>query len=262
MEALTSLGEELVHIADEPAPRPRAQSSRRIVPWVILAAPAGLVVLFLTFVDGNAVRESRRAQCQDKLTRIGLALYEYCEAQGHFPAPAVAARDGTPLLSWRVALLPYLGYRALYEQFRLDEAWDSPHNRRLLSKMPAEFACPAAARRSAGRTGYVVIVGPKFELGSVNTPFEPGRGADLREFDDGTSNTVLVLETDVSIPWTKPDDAHWSPGGEVPHLKSPHRGGAHMLFADCHAQFVKAGIRPEIMLALFTINGHEVLSAG
>ena len=62
----------------------------------------------------------------------------------------------------------------------------------------------------------------------MNTPFEPGRGVDLREFLDGTSNTILVLETDQSVPWTKPEDLEWAPDGPLPRLASPHEGGANV----------------------------------
>ena len=83
----------------------------------------------------------------DRLTRIGLAMHKYHEIHGHFPAPAVVRDGGSPLLSWRVAILPYLGYRSLYERFHLGEPWDSAHDRDLLAEMPPEFACPRAPRR-------------------------------------------------------------------------------------------------------------------
>ena len=176
--------------------------------------------------------------------QIGRALHEYHEVQGHLPAPALADRDGKPLLSWRVAILPQLGYQSLYERFHLDEPWDSPHNLALLREMPKEFACPGGPGRRAGQTGYLVVVGPKTEVGSVNTPFEPTRGADFSEFFDGTSNTALVIETDALVPWTKPEDLRWTPGGPLPRLASPHAGGAHVLFADGSARFLKSSIAP------------------
>ncbi len=54
-------------------------------------------------------------------------------------------------------LLPYLEQKALYDQFQLDEAWDSAHNRALISKMPVVFQCPAekAALVAEGKTRYL-----------------------------------------------------------------------------------------------------------
>jgi prepilin-type processing-associated H-X9-DG protein len=155
-----------------------------------------------------------------------------------------------------------MGYRSLYERFRLDEPWDSPHNRALLAEMPREFGCPAGPTQRAGQTGYRVIVGPENDAYSINTAFGPTRGADIRHFTDGTSNTILVLETDSFVPWTKPDDLHWSKGGPLPRLGSPHPNGAHALFADGATKFLTAPIRPEILLALITMNGGEVIGGG
>ncbi len=62
---------------------------------------------------------------------------------------------------------------------------------------------------------------------------------------DGTSNTVLVLETDTLVPWTKPDDLRWERDGPLPRLASPHAGGANVVFADGSTRFLKSSIRPE-----------------
>ena len=222
-------------------------------------AVASLIVIF--GIIGPAVRESRRKQCHDYLDQIGRALHEYLRVQGHLPAPTLADREGKPHLSWRVAILPQLGYASLYARFHLDEPWDSPHNRALLREMPKEFACPGGPGPRAGQTGYLVVVGPKSEVGSVNTPFEPTRGAGLEEFFDGTSNTVLVLETDTRVPWTKPQDLQWTPGEPLPQLASPHDGGAHVVFADGSTRFLKSSIAATTLLALLTRNGGEILGS-
>src|SRR5262249_19374530 len=53
--------------------------------------------------------------------------------------PPAASYDlqGKGLQSWRVHLLPFLGEDKLYKEFRLNEPWDSDHNKKLLSRMPA-----------------------------------------------------------------------------------------------------------------------------
>jgi prepilin-type processing-associated H-X9-DG protein len=258
MSTLTSPGEEILVIAEEPAPNRVGRSCW----WAVGAVGAGLVVLVMSEGVVSAIRESQRTQCADHLRRLGLALLEYQEAHGRFPAPVLGGRDGTALLSWRVAILPHLGYRALYERFHRDEPWDSSHNRALLAEMPPEFACPAGPGRQAGRTGYLVVVGPKTDPWTKNTPFEPTRGAEIREFTDGLSNTILVFETDTFVPWTKPDDLHWGAGEPMPSLVSPHRGGTNVLFADGSARFLKATIPSETLLAILTINGGEVVGGG
>ena len=235
---------------------------RRNARRVVMAA-LSLAGVFLTAVIAvNAWRDWSLKRCEANLKRLGLACHDYHEAHGHFPAPTLARGDGTPLLSWRVAILPYLGHRSLYDRFHLDEPWNSPHNRSLLAEMPSEFACPGAAGETDGRTGYKVVVGPAIDPYTVSTPFDARRGVDLREITDGTSNTVLILETDSGVPWTSPDDLHWSPGGPLPRLSSPHKGGAHAVFADGMTRFVKQTTEANILLAILTANGGEVLGGG
>jgi hypothetical protein len=224
---------------------------------------AGAVVL-VGWVTAEAishgVRESHLSKCASQLRQLGLALSEYQESHGQFPAPALAGRDGRKLLSWRVAILPQLGHRALYDRFHLDEPWDSPHNRSLLVEMPRVFACPGGAGHRSGKTPYLVVVGPETDAYSINTPFEPTRGADIRHITDGVSNTILVFETDIAVQWTKPDDLRWTKGEPLPRVASAHAGGSHVVFADSTAKFIKATIEPRILEAILTINGGEVLS--
>jgi Protein of unknown function (DUF1559) len=105
MDASHSFGEDVNFIPDESPPRTSNRFRHRITPWdyalfiCVAAAILGLTSL-LIMVPGL-----HRDQCEANLTRLGLAFHEYEQAHGHFPAPALARSDGTPLLSWRVALL-------------------------------------------------------------------------------------------------------------------------------------------------------------
>lgn len=69
--------------------------------------------------------------------------------------PAVHSKDGKPLLSWRVLVLPYIEEDKLYREFHLDEPWDSPHNKKLLSRMPAVLRSPLSNIADQGRTVYL-----------------------------------------------------------------------------------------------------------
>ena len=112
------------------------------------------IALFLPAVR-SAREAARRAQCTNNLKQIGLALFNYEDIQGRLPAAAIADKDGRPLLSWRVAILPYLECSSLYSKFHLDEPWDSPSNLALLESMPLVYACPSDKARKPGMTGYL-----------------------------------------------------------------------------------------------------------
>ena len=94
-------------------------------------------------VAGPAREAAIRAQCTNNEKQIALALHNYHDQHNSFPPAFSQGKDGKPLLSWRVLILPFLDQQqALYDQFHLDEAWDSPHNRTLIAKMPAVLSLP------------------------------------------------------------------------------------------------------------------------
>lgn len=132
-----------------------------------------------------------------------MAFHNYADVHGNLPPAAVCGPDGQPLLSWRVLLLPYIEHDKLFEEFRLDEPWDSEHNRPLLDRMPKTYTAPWAKYVDVppNHTTLKVFVGP-------GTPFEPGVKLKLTadDFPDGLENTLLFVEAGDPIPWTKPDD--------------------------------------------------------
>jgi hypothetical protein len=209
-----------------------------------------------------AIRQAHREQCAVKLKQIGQALLRYEAIHHHFPPAAITDKQGRPFLSWRVAILPQLGYQSLYDQFHFEEPWDSVHNLGLLSQMPAIFACPSLPDSRGSVTGYQAVVGPKPELGSIGTLFEWSRGVEIREVIDGTSNTVAVIETQKPIPWTQPVDPPFDRDSPLPQFASGHPGGFHALFADGGTRFLQATIVPQTLRALITRDGNEVLGGG
>jgi hypothetical protein len=131
-------------------------------------------------------------------------MLNFESAKKHLPPAAICDQDGKPLLSWRVAILPYLDEKDLYDQFHLDEPWDSPHNRELIKKMPTIFADPdwrLANLAADGKTTLQVPAGSE-------TIFYNTEGTKTKEISDGTSSTILVVEVapDQAVPWTKPDE--------------------------------------------------------
>jgi hypothetical protein len=136
------------------------------------------------------------AASKAKLQKIGAAVHAFSDTHNRLPDD-IRDGKGKPLLSWRVALLPHIGHGKLYRQFKLDQPWDSPHNRRLLARMPAVFASPRVRLAGKGKTVYQVFTGP-------NAVFGRGNPLKLAGIPDGTSNTILAVESSVAVPWTRP----------------------------------------------------------
>src|SRR5262249_16425317 len=104
-----------------------------------------------------------------------------------------------PLLSWRVVLLPFLEEKDLYEQFKLDEPWDGPHNRELMQRMPKCYRVGGMNLQDPPDTFYQVLIGK-------GTAFERDGLRLSHDFPAGTDNTILVVDASVAVPWTKPED--------------------------------------------------------
>lgn len=113
---------------------------------------ASVVIALVLLIGGGTVfgllgisEKDAKKQSEKNLARISAALESFRQAHNdRFPPSAIAGRDGKggPLHSWRVAILPYLGYQKLHDAYRFDEAWDSAHNKALLSQMPDVFRSP------------------------------------------------------------------------------------------------------------------------
>jgi len=96
---------------------------------------------------------SKRMQCFNNLKVIGLALHNYHDKFGTFPPAYTVDQDGTPLHSWRTLLLPYLEEEQLYAQIRLDEPWDSIHNRQFADVQLSVYSCP----KGNGGLSYLAV---------------------------------------------------------------------------------------------------------
>jgi hypothetical protein len=181
-----------------------------------------------------------------------MAMHSYHDAHGRLPAAAVCGKDGKPLLSWRVTLLPYLEAADLYDQFKLDEPWDSPHNIRLLSKMPDVYAPPPGKKSKVppDHTVCHVFVGK-------GAAFEGCEGLRLDDFPDGPSETVLVVEAGEPVPWTKPADLQYEPDGPLPEVRCIFKDGFRARMVSCERWWVKKGTSEAILRAAITRNGGE-----
>jgi hypothetical protein len=203
---------------------------------------------------GKVRAAAARSQSVNNLKQIGLAFHNYHDTHKAFPPAAFRSKEGKPLLSWRVHLLPYLEGGALYREFKLDEAWDSPHNKKLIDKMPAVYASPLQRDLRPGKTTYLVPSGP-------GTAFADPKGTHLKNFADGTSNTILAFEVSAkkAVFWTQPDDFPADQKDLLAGLVHPELKGFPALFADGSVRWISGSIRLETLRALITPSGGEVV---
>jgi hypothetical protein len=195
---------------------------------------------------------ANREASLDSLQELAQGLRSYARQHGHLPPAALTDLAGKPLLSWRVAVLPYLNdpdATELYREFKLDEPWDGPSNKKLLLRMPEFFALPGRIT-PPGFTYYKVLTGSQ-------TAFENPRGQPIEDFTDPLEDTFLVVEAATAVPWTKPGDLDWVPNGPLPPFGMHYDGGFHAAFADGSVDFVPPGTNAETLRGLITRNGGE-----
>ena len=216
------------------------------------AATIGVAVALLLPAVQAAREAARRMQSMNNLKQICLAMHNYHDTFSRFPTNI--EKDGKALLSWRVQILPFIEQNALYEQFRLDEPWDSPHNMALLDIIPAVYRNPNFTDEFKTKTNYLGIVAP----GSLFVNAQPKKFSDIR---DGSSNTVIVVEAgpDRAVPWTKPQDLTIDPSAPLAGLQKMRPGIFLALFADGSVQAITLTIDPKMLLGMFTIDGREVV---
>jgi len=221
-------------------------------------ATSGVMVALLLPAVQSAREAARRAQSMNNMKQMGLAMHNYLSVKKTFPARAIRDKDGKALLSWRVAILPYMenfgdgvSGEELYKQFHLDEPWDSEHNRKLLAKIPAIFANPNGA--NDGRTNYLAAAGK-------HTIFGGEEGVAPQQITDGLSNSIMVVEVEQSVPWTKPEDLEYDSEQPKRGLGTFRPGGFLTLMADGSVRVIMNNLDVEVLQGLMTKDGGEPVS--
>ncbi len=220
------------------------------------------------FVDIPLVRAPKLARNSDKLEQyhrdpikqqmrsIALAMLRYEERHRTFPVPRkpqYTDAQGKPLLSWRVHLLPYLDQQVLYDRFKLDETWDSPHNQELAKYIPDIFKTD---KDPAPLTRFQILSG-------AHLPYTDTRSPRTGTITDGTANTILFIQTgrDKAVPWTQPDDLELD-------LKKPRksigriRGSLYCAMMGGKVLQLPAKVPDQLLAALATPRGGEVVDFG
>ncbi|MDR1384043.1 MAG: DUF1559 domain-containing protein [Planctomycetaceae bacterium] len=217
-------------------------------------------VAFVKILQANAatISESRKLSvCKNNFKQLILAMHNYYDSYGKLPPTFTVDKNGKPLQSWRVLLLPYLENMAIYESIRRNEAWDSEHNKQFHDKMPDVFRCPICTQGNPkSDTTYCMIVGEK-ALGRTD-----GTSQTFYKVTDGTSNTVCFTERQTPVCWMSPEDiafdvaikgVNQSPDG----IGSEHDHCVNAGFLDGSVHVIKQNVPLDILEAVLTIAGGE-----
>ena len=234
-----------------------------VVPLVMLA---GLVLLLPAVTTYRWTADI--SSCRNSLKQIGLGIYNSDEVGDFRPV------SGTPAVSWRVQILPFMDAKPLGAGYDPTQPWDSEPNRQVGAQEPTPYRCPAHREERSvnglATTDYALITGPGTIFPTADTVF------DYKRVGDGTSNTIMVVEcAGLRIPWTEPRDIDirrvsmtlnelGSDGGSPSVVSSPHTNPSHewhqvnVLMADGSVKrFNPEQIDPALVQKMLTANGGE-----
>ena len=174
---------------------------------------------------------------------------QFLYRDGQFPPAAISAPDGTPLLSWRVAVLPAIGEEELYKKFKLDEPWDSPNNIELLKQIPPIFEDPD---NPSEKTRIQVIAGPNSFFNF--SPLIP---------NEKIFGKVVLVETgpERAVPWTAPQDVVFDPAQADTFMQSlgtlSDEGLPCVMFSG-QIRWLPANSPPAMLRSIFMVSKDEM----
>ncbi|EAQ80620.1 DUF1559 domain-containing protein [Blastopirellula marina] len=227
-----------------------AESKRRggftLVELLVVIAIIGVLIALLLPAVQQAREAARRMSCGNNLKQIGLALHNYHDVYNTMPPGGFRYISDTPSStnentafgatshSYLVAILPYVEFSAMADQFNDIQGWRGQPNRRVVIAVPQSYQCPSStlprsdhADETLLDSGSTVIgqmyaghyVGNMGPIGSgyklfCKKPADSGSapncnsgnevsdqgilGANskigFRDITDGTSNTIMVGE--------------------------------------------------------------------
>jgi hypothetical protein len=159
-----------------------------------------------------------------------------------------------------VLILPYIDNDDLYKQYKFDEPWDGPNNRKLADRMPRVFAFHSQ-KRAPGHTttNYLAVIGD-------NTAWPHAKQRKTAEVKDDNSSTILIVENrGMNVHWMEPRDLNIdemdfrinNPNGISSWYDEPA-----VAMVDSSVHRLKRNIKPDVLRALLTINGSEELQQG
>jgi hypothetical protein len=185
-----------------------------------------------------------------------LAVANYHETYGCFPPAYLADRDGKPMHSWRVLILPFLSQQGLFSTYDFAEPWDGPNNRKLAGKVGNIYLRSGLDSDQIQNTSFVAVVGPE-------TMWRGSQPTKSNELGDGPHNTLLVVEVpDGQFLWMEPKDLEFNRmsfginDGSGRGLGS-RLGGARVVSADGTLHTLPDDFHADKLKAMLTANGGE-----
>lgn len=211
----------------------------------------------------SAMEEFRTGQADwirvARVQKIYEAIYQYQQKNKSFPPkaffgsnPQKETSEKNSGFSWRVAILPALGYEELFKKFRFEEPWNSVHNKEIAKEIPIEFCGHAIPSDTDPNpcSCFQLIGGKKGLLGDTQiTSFD--------DIPDDADRTFLLIQAQDQELWTKPSFFDLQDLPTLDQWNQARKGIATMLLASGRIVMLPGKIDTEKLLPWFTPAGKE-----
>lgn len=167
-----------------------------LVELLVVIAIIGILVALLLPAVQSAREAARRTQCTTQLREIGLAILNYHDVQGQYPA----GRTRTDQLgvSWAFNILPQLEETAVHDAHVPSERVDAEANAGAMRSPIPVYACPsrrsAASDRDFDNDDDPSLVPGSAVLGdyAANAGLEEDIGMEANDFAEGKIDLTLA----------------------------------------------------------------------
>lgn len=262
--------------ASNPEAKAKRRGKVRNVIQILILTLIGLTCggLFTVFV-GQVREAANRAQCNNNLKALALAIENYHDSYSKFPTAAQENPDLQPekRLSWIVGIYPFVEANNIYSKMDHQKGWDAEENRFAALFQIKTLECPghfAPPTSSFAPTYYVGITG--IGTDAINLPLEDRRAGFFGyertfkrdDFKNHASSILMLVESSqVQGAWTaagSPTTRGLIPDGS-PYIGvggqfgGNHRNGANVAFADGSIRFIESSIDPAVWEAMATLSG-------
>ncbi len=263
-----------------------------LVELLVVIAVIGMMVATLLPAVQAAREAARRAECQNNLRQIGVALHLFHDVRRCLPVGCTDKRVAKTnpngrQFAWSADILPHLEEASLWKQIDYSVPYDSAVNATAAATVLKVYLCPSTARLAVGRAGALVndatgttpyvaaaidysgIYGAAQVSPAANGVFLYDHAVKFTDITDGTSFTLALAE-DAGRGWTM--DGEWINGENIYDVSnlinaqqnneiwSDHPGGAMVLWCDGGSTLMSQTTDVTVLKSICTRAGGEMIS--